>query len=92
MSNTPNGLIGVTVEYQEPLLLEILRALQHQPISPMQKEVAALVAQGLSNNAISQRLHIKLSTVKDYLALIFTKLNIESREKLLPRLRQIEKY
>jgi DNA-binding CsgD family transcriptional regulator len=84
-------MIGVAIEHIEPLLIKILKVLQHLPLSPMQKEVAALVAQGFSNDKISQHLHIKVTTVKEYINLIFIKLDIDRREELLPILEAMEK-
>jgi len=89
-NNEPGGLIGMTVEHQEPTLLKILRALQNLPLSPTQKEVAALLAQGFSNEKIGERLHIKLSTVKDHVGKVFIKLDINRREELLPKLLALE--
>jgi DNA-binding CsgD family transcriptional regulator len=87
----PSGLIGMTIEHQEPQLLKILRALQNVPLSPVQKEVAALLAQGASNEKICITLHIKLTTAKDHIRKIYTKLDIERREQLLPILLAKEK-
>ncbi|MET9315735.1 response regulator transcription factor [Kribbella sp. NPDC003505] len=42
-------------------------------------EVLALVAQGLSNQAIGERLHLTEGTVKSHLARIYTKLGVDSR-------------
>ncbi len=80
------NLIGMTIEHQEPLMLKILRALQILPLSPTQKEVAMLMTQGVSSEKIGEHLHIKLSTVKDHIGKIFTKLDIHHREELLPKL------
>jgi DNA-binding CsgD family transcriptional regulator len=82
----PGGLIGVTIEHQEPQALIILRALRDLPLSPVQKEVALLVAQGVAYENIGERLHIKLTTVKDHVYKIFDKLDIHHREELLPKL------
>lgn len=85
-NNEPGGLVGMTIEHQEPLVLKILRAMQNLPLSPTQKEVALLLAQGFSSEKIGERLHIKLTTVKDHISKIFTKLDIYHREELLPKL------
>lgn len=85
-NNEPGGLIGMTVEHQEPLVLKILRAMQNLPLSPTQKEVALLLAQGYASDKIGERLHIKPYTVKDHISKIFTKLDIHHREELLPLL------
>lgn len=42
-------------------------------------EVLALVADGLSNQAIGNRLHLTEGTVKSHLARIYTKLGVDSR-------------
>lgn len=82
----PGGLIGVTIEHQEPQALVLLRALRDLPLSPTQKEVALLAAQGMAYEKIGARLHIKLTTVKDHIYKVFDKLDIRSREELLPLL------
>jgi DNA-binding NarL/FixJ family response regulator len=67
-----------------------LRALGNLPLSPGQKQVAALLAQGYSNEKIGQQLYIKNSTVKDHISKIYTKLDLHNREELLPKLLAIE--
>ncbi|MET9355700.1 response regulator transcription factor [Streptomyces sp. NPDC006617] len=42
-------------------------------------EVLALVADGLSNQAIGQRLHLTEGTVKSHLARVYAKLDVDSR-------------
>ncbi len=79
-------LIGVTIQHQEPLVLQILRALRSLPLSPTQKEVALLLAQGMSTVNICQKLHIKTTTFKDHTSTIYRKLDIQQREDLLPLL------
>ncbi|ESS71433.1 response regulator [Methyloglobulus morosus KoM1] len=80
------GVVGMTIEHQEPLEIKILRALQDLSLSPVQQQVAAMLAQSCSNEQICQRLHIKLPTTKDHIRKIFTKLDINSRDELLPML------
>lgn len=89
-NHEPGGFIGMTIEHQEPLPLKILRALRDSPLSPVQKEVALLLAQGFSNEEIGERLGIKLTTVKDHVGKIFVKLDIDHREELLPNLRALD--
>jgi DNA-binding CsgD family transcriptional regulator len=85
------GLIGMTIEHQEPLTLKILRTMRNLPLSPAQKEVAILLVQGNSNEKIGQHLHIKLTTVKDHIRKIFVKLDIDRREDFLPKLLALDK-
>ena len=89
-NNEPGGLVGMTIEHQEPLVLKILRALQNLPLSPTQKEVAMLLAQGVSSEKIGERLHIKPTTVKDHVGKIFTKLDIHHREELLAKVLDLD--
>jgi DNA-binding CsgD family transcriptional regulator len=76
----------MTIEHQEPLKLKILRILQKQPLSPAQKEVAFLLAQGFTYDKIGEHLHIKFTTVKDHIGKIYSKLDIHARDELLPKL------
>jgi DNA-binding CsgD family transcriptional regulator len=87
----PGGFIGVSIEHLEPLMLRLLRALQNLPLSPTQKAVAALLAQGFASEKIAERQHIKLDTVKDHISVIFTKLDIDHRKDLLPLLLALDK-
>ena len=89
-NNEPGGLVGITIEHQEPLVLKILRALQSLPLSPTQKEVAMLLAQGVSSGKIGESLHIKPTTVKDHVGKIFTKLDIHHREELLAKVLDLD--
>lgn len=91
INNEPDRLIIMTIEHQEPLEIKILRALQDLPLTPVQKEVAAMLAKGFSNDQIGQCLHIKLTTVKDHIRKIFTRLDIYRREELLPKLLTMER-
>jgi DNA-binding CsgD family transcriptional regulator len=79
-------LIGITVEHQEPIKLKVLRSLHTLKLSPTQKEVALLLTEGVSSKDIGERLHIKLTTVKDHIGKIFTKLDIHHRSELVPKL------
>ena len=90
-NNEPGALIGMTVEHQEPLVLKLLRGLQNLPLSPTQKQVALLIAQGSSNELIGEHLNIRLTTVKDHISKIFDKLGIYRREELRSLLLALDK-
>jgi DNA-binding CsgD family transcriptional regulator len=51
-------------------------------LTPTEKTIAKLVAEGLSNPQIGQRLYISSRTVQTHLAHMFTKLDINSRAQL----------
>lgn len=86
----PGGLIGIMIEHQEPLTIKLLRILQTTALSPLQKDVALMLAQGKSNDQIGKHLHIKPNTVKDHLRKIFIKLDIHQREEVLSKLLAME--
>jgi LuxR family transcriptional regulator, maltose regulon positive regulatory protein len=50
-----------------------------EPLSQRELEVLRLIAQGLSNREIGERLFLALSTVKGHARLIFDKLQVQSR-------------
>jgi DNA-binding NarL/FixJ family response regulator len=52
------------------------------PLTPREREVAALVARGLSNRAIAQELVITEATTERHLGNIFAKLGLASRAQL----------
>ncbi|WGS85980.1 helix-turn-helix transcriptional regulator [Methylomonas sp. UP202] len=86
LDSDSKNMIGVTVKYREPIELKLLRAVRSFPLSPTQKEVAMLLAKGISFEQIGRKLHIKQNTVKDHAGKIYLKLNIRQRGDLLPLL------
>ncbi|MGW8379800.1 response regulator transcription factor [Streptomyces sp. ODS28] len=59
-------------------LMHRMRA-PHTALTRRETEVLMLVADGLSNQRIGQRLHLTEGTVKSHLARIYAKLDVESR-------------
>ena len=57
------------------------------PITDREREVATLVAAGLSSRQIGERLHVSARTVEGHLYRIFTKLGIADRDELAHLLR-----
>jgi DNA-binding CsgD family transcriptional regulator len=57
------------------------------PISDREREIAMLVAAGLSNHQIADRLFVSVRTVEGHLYRIFAKLDISSRDQLIHLLR-----
>jgi DNA-binding CsgD family transcriptional regulator len=53
-----------------------------QSLTPSERAVVDLVAEGLSNPQIGQRLYISRRTVQTHLAHVFAKLHITSRTQL----------
>ena len=59
------------------------------PLSQRELEVLQLVAQGLSNREISQRLFLTLSTIKGHNRIIFSKLMVQRRTEAVARAREL---
>lgn len=59
------------------------------PLTNRELEVLELLAEGLSNSAIAERLVIAPSTAKWYVSDMFTKLGVNSRTQLLARAREL---
>jgi len=60
-----------------------------EPLSERELEVLRLVAQGLSNLKISQRLFLAVNTVKGHNQKIFDKLQVQSRTEAAARAREL---
>ena len=63
-----------------------------EPLSPREKEVLALLAEGLSNREICDRLFLALDTVKGHNRRIFGKLNVKRRTEAVARARKLGLY
>jgi LuxR family transcriptional regulator, maltose regulon positive regulatory protein len=61
-----------------------------EPLSQRELEVLQLIAQGLSNREISERLFLALSTVKGHNRIIFNKLQVQSRTEAVARARELD--
>jgi LuxR family maltose regulon positive regulatory protein len=60
-----------------------------EPLSERELEVLHLIAQGLSNQEITQKLFVALSTVKGHNLRIFAKLQAKSRTEAVARAREL---
>jgi LuxR family maltose regulon positive regulatory protein len=60
-----------------------------EPLSPRELEVLHLIAAGLSNQEISERLFLALTTVKGHNQNIFDKLQVQRRTEAVARAREL---
>jgi len=59
------------------------------PLSQRELDVLRLIAKGLSNREISERLFLALSTVKGHTRIIFDKLQVQRRTEAVARAREL---
>ncbi|MDX1400153.1 MAG: tetratricopeptide repeat protein, partial [Oceanospirillum sp.] len=59
------------------------------PLTPRELEVLHLIAEGLSNRAIAEKLVISVGTVKSYTSNIYSKLGVSSRTQAVAEAREI---
>ncbi|HLC02224.1 MAG TPA: LuxR C-terminal-related transcriptional regulator [Anaerolineales bacterium] len=60
-----------------------------EPLSQRELKILQLIAQGLSNGEIGERLFLALSTVKGHNRMIFDKLQVQSRTEAVARAREL---
>ncbi len=82
----PNaGRVAIVVERSATRQLTALR-LEAHGVTPREREVAALLAQGLSNPEIATRLVLSAFTVQDHVKNLFEKTGVSSRQELVARI------
>jgi DNA-binding NarL/FixJ family response regulator len=60
----------------------------HARLTPREREVADLAAEGLSNKLIARRLHIEVATAKCHVHNVLEKLKLQRRDELAHWLRR----
>ncbi len=83
---------GATPELGQPLLVVRMPAagpemFSLQALTPREREVAALIADGLSNKQVAKRLGITVGTVKHYVHQILEKTGLPGRVAIATHLR-----
>jgi LuxR family maltose regulon positive regulatory protein len=73
----------------EPANSPVLQASLVEPLSARELEVLHLIAEGLSNDAIAQKLFLSTSTVKVHIKHIYGKLEVNSRTQAVARLHEL---
>ena len=84
--SAPDALIGVQIRRQEATVLRLSQAMHGLALSPQQKEVGLLLAQGKSNPEIAGALGVTLNTANYHVKQLFAKLNAHERNEIAPKL------
>jgi LuxR family maltose regulon positive regulatory protein len=90
------GYVGkILADFPQPVAttpkpkIENLKSQMIQPLSQRELDVLRLIAQGLSNREISERLFLALSTVKGHTRIIFDKLQVQRRTEAVARAHEL---
>ncbi len=89
-SGYTDKLLAAFVQAAEPQSKFILPHSEFvSPLSQRELEILRLLAKGLSNQEISARLFLALSTVKGHNRILFDKLQVQSRTEAIARAREL---
>ena len=80
-----NASIAVRIQRQEPLLLRFVDALGKLDLSPQQREIAAGLARGASNQELAQALGVSVNTVAYHVKQLFQRLDIHDRQQMIDK-------
>ncbi len=76
-------------EFSEAELQKIEKQIQQLGISSREMEILQLMAQGLSNQEIADRIFLSLATVKTHSSKLFEKLDVKRRTQAIEKARQL---
>jgi len=81
-----DALVGVRIQRQEPMILRFVQAMGRLPLSPQQREIALMIAQGKSNHEIAESLGVSGNTVAYHIKQLFLKLDVHDRAGAVSRI------
>jgi LuxR family maltose regulon positive regulatory protein len=84
----PEYVEALLVAFREPLSTSRVSTLP-EPLTPREQETLNLMAAGLTNQEIAERLVVSPETVKKHAASIYNKLGVRSRTQATARAREI---
>jgi len=78
--------MGIRIQRQEPMILRFVHAMGRLPLSPQQREIALMIAQGKSNHEIADTLGVSGNTVAYHIKQLFMKLDVHDRASAVQRI------
>ena len=84
--NDPDSLVGLQISRLESVILRMTAAMHALELSPQQREVAILLAKGLSNPEIAETLNVSRNTAIYHIKQLFTRLDTHDRAGALQRI------
>lgn len=85
LSAEPSQL-GIHIRRKQPLLVKLAEAMGSLELSPQQREVALLLAQGKSNQEIGAALNVSNNTASYHIKQLFLRLDAHDRAEAVSRL------
>ncbi len=80
-----DALVAVRIQRQEPMLLRFVDALAGLGLSPQQREIAAGLARGASNQELAESLGVSANTVAYHIKQLFARLDTHDRQQMVGR-------
>lgn len=81
-----DALTGIHVRRKEPLMVRLVEAMSTLDLSPQQREVALLLAQGKSNSEIAEALSVSANTAAYHVKQLYLRLDAHDRGEVISRL------
>lgn len=78
--------MGVLIQRQEHLVVRVADAMLDLPLSAQQREVALLLAQGMTNNEIATAMGVSINTASYHVKQLFQKLDAHDRGEAIARI------
>jgi DNA-binding CsgD family transcriptional regulator len=75
--------LAVRIQRQEPMLLRFVDALQGFGLSPQQREIAAGLAKGASNQELAEALGVSANTIAYHVKQLFARLDTHDRQQMV---------
>lgn len=79
------GPMAVRIERQEPMILKFVDALAGLGLTPQQREIAAGLARGASNQALAEALGVSANTIAYHIKQLFARLDTHDRQQMVGR-------
>jgi len=78
--------VALLIRREEPKALSLVRGTGNSELSPQQREVALLLAQGRTNPQIAQELGLTLNTASYHVKQVYARLEVNDRDAVASRL------
>ena len=82
-------LVSPSISHTPSTTLPVYSDEYTEPLSEREHEILALLAQGVSNRLIAERLYLREGTVKNYVSTIISKLRVQDRTQAALKAREL---